>query len=73
MSKQAVGDIFREWRECNGYTHDVACEVVGVSRSVLGQIENGHNYPSAETLAKFWMVSRDMVDFERILIEILEP
>lgn len=55
MSKQAVGSLLREWRKEYGFTIDTGSEWIGISRSVLGQIETGKSYPSAETLAKLYL------------------
>lgn len=70
MSKRKVGAIFREWRENNSHTLDDACDILSVSRSVIGQIEMGRSYPSAVTLARF--CDSTLTDANKLISAILE-
>lgn len=57
MSRERVGQVFRDWRTRAGLTFDDASELLDCGRSTLESIEQGRNYPSFQTVCKFLLVS----------------
>lgn len=53
MSSIAIGDRIRKWRKAKGLTLVKVCKIISIGQGTLSEIENGKNYPSALTLAKF--------------------
>lgn len=49
--KKLLGEKIRFLRNKNGITQETFAEMVGISPRSVSFIENGKNYPSAETLA----------------------
>lgn len=63
MSKKAVGQVFRTWREAAGMTIDQASDMLSIPRSTLSGIEHGKHYPGlASTLAILQHVSLHKIE-----------
>lgn len=50
--KKLLGKRIKELRKERNYTQDVLAEKAKIEPASLSNIENGKNYPTAETLAK---------------------
>ena len=53
MSRELVGQVFRDWRKSDGLTFDDASDLLDCGRSTLDCIERGRNYPSLPILCRF--------------------
>ena len=50
--KEALGLKIKEYRKSRGLTQEKLAEIIDVNQRQLTRIENGENYPSAETFEK---------------------
>lgn len=64
MSRERVGQVFRDWRKSAGLTFDDASDLLDCGSSTLDCIERGRNYPGLPILCRF--IEHSGVDFKAI-------
>lgn len=60
--KEAFGLRLKELRKSNKYTQEVLAEMIDLSPRQLIRIENGENFPSAETIGKISLILNISLD-----------
>ncbi len=80
--KKLLGNKIKEIRKQNKYTQEMLADLVGIDPKNISKIENGNNYPSAETLTAIasalnvnvyeLFVFENKISYEKMKQEILE-
>ena len=58
-----LGRVFKTERERRGITQRGMARMLGLTPAALWKIENGHNWPKADTVKKFCLVTSTPVAF----------